>query len=422
MEINKHISGLQPSATLVINEKVKALRKQGKTISHFGFGQSPFPIHPSIVMALQQNANNNKYLPVAGLDILRAQIAQFLKNFQGIETEKEAVFIGPGSKELLYQSILIFDAEFLIPKASWVSYLPQIQSKGAKYHIIDTQLQNNFKVTAADIHLFFKDNKTQKSPVLILNSPNNPTGAIYSDEECKSLATVCKQYDITVFSDEIYSQIHFSENFSPSMAAYYPEKTIVFGGLSKVFSAGGYRLGFMVLPHGYKELTNVYKSLFSETFSCVASPVQYAAVKAYSYQKELQDYVRNTSEILQQVANYMLAQFKSIGLDCTQPEGAFYMMIGFNSFKKGLHKLGLSTSSELANFLLENYQFAMLPGSDFGFDKKDLFFRIAFVDFDGKKVLDAYLKETHIDAVFIEKYAKNISEGIKSVQKFVLRL
>jgi aspartate aminotransferase len=206
-------------------------------------------------------------LPVAGLEKLREQIVIFLKKHQNIETIREAIFIGPGSKELVYQSILIFDGEFLIPKGSWVSYIPQIQSKGGRYHILDTNLENDFKLIPESITTFFENEIPGKNCILILNSPNNPLGTVFSDLEYSALAIVCRKYNMPVFSDEIYSQINFSESYSPSISKYYPEKTIVFGGLSKVFSAGGYRLGYMVLPRELNELKNVYKSLFSETCS-----------------------------------------------------------------------------------------------------------------------------------------------------------
>jgi aspartate aminotransferase len=206
-------------------------------------------------------------LPVAGLEKLREQIVIFLKKHQNIETIREAIFIGPGSKELVYQSILIFNGEFLIPKGSWISYIPQIQSKGGRYHILDTNLENDFKLIPESITTFFENEIPGKNYILILNSPNSPSGTVFSDLEYSALAIVCRKYNMPVFSDEIYSQINFSESYSPSISKYYPEKTIVFGGLSKVFSAGGYRLVYMVLPRELNELKNVYKSLFSETCS-----------------------------------------------------------------------------------------------------------------------------------------------------------
>ena len=116
--INKNIPSLKQSSTILIHEKIKELRITGETIRNVGFGQSPFPIHSSILTALKENAENNHYLPVAGLEKLREQIVIFLKKNQNIKTIREATFIGPGSKELLYQSILIFEGKFLIPKGS----------------------------------------------------------------------------------------------------------------------------------------------------------------------------------------------------------------------------------------------------------------------------------------------------------------
>ncbi len=420
--INKNVLSLKQSATLLINEKVKELRKKGSTISHFGFGQSPFPIFPSIVSSLQQHADNNHYLPVAGLESLREHIVSFLAKNQGIHTTKDAVFIGPGSKELLYQTILIFEAEYLIPKGSWVSYVPQIQSKGGKYHILDTNLEHDFKLAAAQLESFLKEQPEEKEFVLILNSPNNPTGAVYTANEYRALAEVCKQYKITVMSDEIYSQINFDHPYSPSISTHYPEGTIVFGGLSKVFSAGGYRLGYMMLPERFKELQNVYKSLFSETFSCVSSPVQYAAINAYEYGEDLKQYVAASSAILKGVSGYMYDEFSKIGIQCTKSEGAFYMVIGFNTFKKQLADKGIYTSSELAHYILEQFNVAMLPGVDFGFQEEELFFRLAFVDFDGAAVLEAYQKESMIDATFIQEHCPSIFLGITQVRAFIEHL
>jgi aspartate/methionine/tyrosine aminotransferase len=420
--INQNILSLKQSATLLINEKVKELRIKGKEISHFGFGQSPFPIHSSIVTALRENAENNHYLPVAGLEELREEIVFFLEKHQNIKITKESVFIGPGSKELLYQSILIFDAEFLIPKGSWVSYIPQIQSKGGTYHILETSCENDFKLTPEILNTFFKNEGPKKQTVLILNSPNNPTGAVYTKEEYKALAIACRKYNMVVFSDEIYSQINFSEGYSPSISAYYPEKTIVFGGLSKVFSAGGYRLGYMVLPNEMQDLQNVYKSLFSETFSCVSSPIQFAAIKAFEYNTDLQNYVATTAVILKNISEFIFKELSAINIECTKSEGAFYMLIGFNLHKAALLKLGISSSFELANYVLENYNFAMLPGVDFGFEKEELFFRIAFVDFNGENVMKAYASHKNIDSTFIKENAPNVFLGVEKIKTFIADL
>ena len=419
MKINKDIFSLKPSATLEINEKVKALRKEGKSINHFGFGQSPFPIHHKIVDALKEHANNNHYLPVDGLDSLRDCITRFLLENQAIKTSKESIFIGPGSKELLYQSILIFEGHFLIPKGSWVSYIPQIKSKGGTYSILETYIENDFKLTAETLEEFINKGTENKQYILILNSPNNPTGAIYSASEYQKLADVCKKYGLIVLSDEIYSQINFDENYATSISKFYPDKTIVFGGLSKVFSAGGYRLGYMVLPHELKHLSRVYRSLFSETFSCVASPVQYAAIEAYKYSNDIKEYVSDSSSILSGISSFIFKNLTRNQITCTNPRGAFYMMVGFDELQERINALGIQTSKELSLYLLENYQVALLPSSDFGFEDKELFFRLAFVDFDGKNVMKVYQEKKQITENFIKENCPNIYKGVERLIKFV---
>lgn len=418
IEVNKYIQNLKPSSTLAINQKVKKLRENGESVYHFGFGQSPFPIHDSITNELRRNVSNNNYLPTLGLDSLRAEISRFLENHQGIKFASENIFIGPGSKELLYQTILILEGVFLIPRGSWVSYLPQIKSKNGDFQVLETCFENDFKLTARVLDEYCQDNpNTQKT--LILNSPNNPTGAVYTEQELETLAKVCREHGIIVLSDEIYSQINFSTSYSPSIAKYYPEKNIVFGGLSKVFSAGGYRLGFLALPDSLKYLNNVYRSLFSETFSAVASPIQYAAIKAYKYEKELQNYVEECSAILKLVSNYVYESLNLVGIDCTKPNGAFYMMIGFNKFKDRFNKMGITNSNELADFLLSNYNVALLPSTDFYFEKEELFFRLAYVDFDGEKVLKAYKSFNLETKEFIKENCPSIYLGTQQLIKCI---
>ena len=421
IQINKHILKLKPSVTLAINHKVQILRGKNVDVFHFGFGQSPFPIHDSIVNALKNNAKNNHYLPTVGLEVLRQNIAKFLQEYQGILADSDFIYIGPGSKELLYQTILILDSAFLIPKGSWVSYGPQINSKNGNYVILETDIKHNFKLTPDTLKIYCEANPNQQK-ALILNSPNNPTGAVYSNEELERLAQVCRAHDIIVLSDEIYSQINFSEDFSPSISKFYPEKTIVFGGLSKVFSAGGYRLGFMALPSDLHSLHNTYRSLFSETFSAVSSPIQYAAIEAFKMNNEISKQIKDCSNILKEVSNYIATKLRIVNIECTEPQGAFYMMIGLNNFKQGINSLGIHTSAQLANYLLEHFNVALLPATDFYFKEEELFFRLAFVDFDGQKVLRAYNNRPIINEDFLQKYCPNIYGGVDKIQEFIKKL
>ena len=419
--VNRHILGLKPSATLAINQKVTSLRNEGREIVHFGFGQSPFPIHQRIVDELIEHADNNNYLPTRGLKALRESIAGYFARYYGLETQPGQILVGPGSKELLYQTILILEGSFLIPKGSWVSYGPQIRAKGTDYKVLATNFGNNFKLLPGVLDEYCSLHNAQQW-TLILNSPNNPTGAAYTEREFEALAEVCRKHDIIVLSDEIYSQINFEQFTTPSMAAFYPERTFVFGGLSKIFSAGGYRLGYMRLPTDFANLENTFQSLFSETFSAVTSPVQYAAVEAFNMHDQIEQYIKRNSSILKVIANYLYDELTDLNIECTEPQGAFYLMIGFNQYRERIKdQLGIASSSALARYILENYHVAVLPGSDFYFPPEDLFFRLAFVDFDGKMIPEQakfdIFKEQHI-----AEYCPNIVKGIEQLKAFVRAL
>ncbi len=421
LEINKKISGIKHSATLVINQKVKELRAEGEEVYHFGFGQSPFPIHKQIVKGLSDNAACNHYLPTQGLPELQKIISKFLKKHQGVTMDPEGIFVGPGSKEFLYQIITLLEGVFFIPQGSWVSYLPQIKSKGAPYKIIETDFKNSYKLNTSQLEEACKLFKNEQKS-LILNSPNNPTGAVYSDDELKELAVVCKKYGVLVMSDEIYSQVNFKTDYSTSISKYYPEKTLVFGGLSKVFSAGGYRMGYVAVPNTLKELFAPLKALISETFSCVTSPVQYAAVKAYEFDDSIKEYVSDCAEILNFIAHYIYDELSKMKVICTEPQGAFYMLIDFENYRDTLAKRHIFNATDLSNYLLDNYYIALLPGTDFYFSKNSLTCRLATVDFEGEKVYTAFKKAQNLDINFIECNTPLIYKGLIQLRKFLDKL
>jgi aspartate aminotransferase len=422
LDINNNISHLKPSATLLINEKIKELRANGEKVVHFGFGQSPFPIHKDIVKKLKNNANCNDYLPTQGLLELREEISNFLFKHQGIKTTCGNIYIGPGSKELLYQTILLINGTYLIPKGSWVSYLPQIKANNKMAIILNTFREDNYKLTSTVLDKYCKKNPS-KNKLLILNSPNNPSGAIYSESELECIADVCKKYKIIVLSDEIYTQISFETDYATSISKYYPENTVIFGGLSKVFSAGGYRLGYMVLPQNLQKLNFIYRTLFSETFSAVSSPIQHAAIEAYKYNKDIKINVKAATSILKLIGNYVFDELTKENINCSKPEGGFYVLIDFENFRKEINDLNIKNSTDLANYLLTEYKVALLPGTDFYFNPDEIIFRLAYVDFDGKKALEAVLEnKVDLDNSFISNYAPNIIMGVQKLIDFVKSL
>lgn len=418
--INIRTQSLKPSATLLINQKINNLRNEGKTIYHFGFGQSPFPVPHKIVEELIKHANCNQYLPTLGLPGLRKEIANFLEIHQNIDADDTSIFIGPGSKELLFQTILILNGTYLIPKGSWVSYLPQIKLNNKNYALLETFFENNYKLQPHVLESYCKKS-VAKNNILILNSPNNPTGAVYSKDELNDLAEICRKYDVTVLSDEIYSQLTFQNPHATSISNYYPEKTIVFGGLSKVFAAGGYRLGYLFIPANLHFLKKTYTSLFSETFSAVSAPIQYAAIEAFKFQKEVKESVEDSVVILHTLAKFVHHILTQANINCTNPEGGFYILVDFSYYTNQLSNLNLDNSISLANYLLDHYSVALLPGTDFYFSPNEFVFRLAYVDFDGKIALNEYQKNKNIplDLKFIETFAPNIFNGVQKIIDFV---
>ena len=243
--IKEQIAQLKPSATLAINEESNRLKKNGKKIYKFGFGQSPFPVPESVVSALKNNANKNNYLPMQGLEELRSAIADYLNKNNGNNFNKENIVIGPGTKELMLLTQIIFNGDVLLPAPSWVSYQPQAFIGKNKVHWIQTTSNSNWFPTGKQLEDKIKNIKSENL-LLFINSPNNPSGTVCNN--LQEIAEIAKKYKIIILSDEIYSQLNFNGQYK-SISNFYPEGTIVSSGLSKWCGAGGWRLGFFAIPN-----------------------------------------------------------------------------------------------------------------------------------------------------------------------------
>ncbi len=403
--IKDQVSSLKLSATLAINEESNKLKKSGKKIYKFGFGQSPFPIPDSIVNALKNNASKNTYLPMQGLEELRITIANYINKKNNNHFIPEDIIIGPGTKELMLLTQIAFNGEILLPAPSWVSYQPQALLAKNKVHWIQTSMDNNWFPSTEDLENKIKKLKN-KNILLFLNSPNNPSGTI-----CKNLseiAKIAKKYKLIILSDEIYSELTFNKEYK-SISKFYPERTIVSNGLSKWCGAGGWRLGFFAIPKHLKELKNSLKILCSESFSSVSAPIQYAALEAYKgdHTKYL-DKVRN---ILEFIGNYVYENLKSNAVNIKKPEGGFYLLPEFTNAK-------FSSSSEMCKDILNKTGVALLPGSDFGFSKKKMIARLSYTDFDGANFLKNTLGSKKLDYADLKKNAPNIVNGVKALKEW----
>jgi len=396
---------LKPSSTLRINEISKKLESDGKKIYKFGFGQSPFEVPDDVIDELKNNAHQNKYLPMQGLNELRTAISKYT-SVKNNNYKAENVIIGPGTKELMFLLQQLFDGDILLPVPSWVSYAPQALISRNKAHWITTARENNWFPTAEEIEKIILKNK-DKNYLLFLNSPNNPSGQICNN--LKEISFIAKKYNILILSDEIYSELSFNKDFK-SISEFYPEKTIISNGLSKWCGAGGWRLGYFIIPENLTELKNSIKNLASETFSSVSAPIQYAAIAAYNNNHN--EYINDSRSILKAVGEYVFENLKSNTISMNKPQGGFYLMPEFLIEK-------FSTSEEMCSNILKETGVALLPGSDFGFPKERMITRLSFIDFNGGEFMQNVKKTKKIDMNTISKFAPKIIEGTKKLKDWV---
>ena len=399
------VKNLEPSSTLKINEISKKLEEKGKKIFKFGFGQSPFQIPTDIVNELKNNAHQNKYLPMQGLEDLRNSIAKYTSAKKNYSYTSNNVIIGPGSKELMFLLHVIFDGEVILPVPSWVSYMPQAIIGRNKVQLLQTKRENNWFPTGSEIEKIILKNK-KKNYLLFLNSPNNPSGQIC--ENLEEISQIVKKYNLIVLSDEIYSELSFNDDYK-SISNFCPEKTIISTGLSKWCGAGGWRLGYFIVPNKLKKIKDTLNILASETFSSVSAPIQYAAIQAY--EGDHKNYIKSSREILKIVGSYVYENLVSNNIIINKPQGGFYLMPEFV-------KANFSSSSEMCNDILRKTGVALLPGSDFGFDKKRMIVRLSFTDFDGKKFMDEYEKNPDINNEIIKRLAPKVVEGVDRLKKW----
>lgn len=408
--INKNISSLRPSATLAINEKSQALIDSGKEVIRLGFGQSPFPVPTVVTKALQANAHQKDYLPVKGLLKLRETVAKYHERKFGVHCTAEDVLIGPGSKELLFLTQLIYKGALLLPQPSWVSYAPQAELTFKEHYWLPTTSRNDYMLDAQTLDKHCEKWGIQQG-ILILNYPSNPTGSTLTRKALKAIAEVARKHQVLVLSDEIYGDVHHKGKHE-TLAKYYPEGTIVSSGLSKWCGAGGWRLGTFVFPKELRWLVNQMAVVASETFTTTSAPIQYAAIRAYRGGKSIENYLEGSREVLRIIAQAVHTLLKKYKIPNPKPKGGFYLMPDFTKHKKSLNKRGIHTSVQLCDQLLEDTGVALLPLEAFGYPPEVLGARLSYVDFDGAKALKMIKKNPETTA---EELAPKVMKGIRAI-------
>jgi len=396
MQLNLNVRGLPPSATLSINERSDRLRKQGLTIYKMGLGQSPFPVPESVVDELKRNAFQKDYLPVKGLLKLRHAVTEHHVRTYGIDCTEDDVLIGPGSKELMFILQLVYYGDIVIPTPAWVSYAPQAQ-------IIGRQI--SWRLTPEQLDELCSSDPSRPR-IIILNYPSNPTGTTYNLNELKAIAKIANKYRVVLLSDEIYGKLHHEGNHH-SIVPLYPEGTIFSGGLSKWCGAGGWRLGVFVFPKCLRWLQDAMAAVASETFTSTSAPIQYAAVKAFQKSEDIDQYLHQVRRILRSLGRKLISLFMDSDVQVLSPQGGFYLFPDFKRYGEKLKIRGIATSQDLCEHLLEETGVAMLPGRDFGRTPEELTARLAYVNFDGKRALEAAYQipsELPLDDHFLQSY------------------
>lgn len=350
---------LTPSLTLAIDAKAKKLKADGVDVCGFGAGEPDFDtpqhIKDAAIAALQ--AGFTKYTPSSGTPELRAAIAEKLKNENGLDYKPSQVIVNCGAKHSCYNVIIATcnpGDEVIIPAPFWLSYPEMVKLAGATPVIVETSEANGFKITPDQ----FRDAMTPATKLIILNSPGNPTGTVYSADELKALAEVALEEDILMLSDEIYEKITYDGTPFTSLASLGKEiydLTITVNGFSKAYSMTGWRLGYIAAP---EPIAAAIDSIQSHSTS---NPTSFAQKGALAGLKGDQSFIGEMVKAFSERRAYMHDRLIKIpGITCVKPMGAFYMLPNIASFGLG--------SNDFCAKLLDDQKVACVPGIAFGSD------------------------------------------------------
>ncbi len=350
--LNDTITEIQPSGI----RKFFDIAATMNDVISLGVGEpdfeTPWKIRSAAIKSLERG--KTRYSSNRGLSELRREISNYLRRKYSLEYEPESeILVTVGGSEAIdaaLRSIVNPGDEVIIPQPSYVCYVPMVQMAGGVPVIIENKAEDDFKLTAAEL----KENITQKTKAIILPYPSNPTGAIMERADYESIEQLVKDTDIMLLSDEIYAELTFNgkKHISPAAVGSLRERTVVINGFSKAFSMTGWRLGYTCGP---KEILTQITKLHQYSIMCAPTTSQYAAVTAL---RDCDEEVAAMMEEYDTRRKLMVKGFNSIGLECREPEGAFYAFPSIRS-------TGM-TSGEFCEKLLEKEKVAVVPGTAFG--------------------------------------------------------
>ncbi len=360
METASRLQQLTPSLTLAIDSKAKAMLAEGIEVFGFGAGEpdmdTPDHIKAAAIKALEEG--RTKYTPSAGIPELRQAISQkFLKD-NGLDYKSSQVIVSNGAKQSCFNAIAAVvneGDEVIIPAPYWLSYPEMVRIVGGEPVFVPTREENSWKITPED----FENAMTPRTKMIILNSPGNPTGSIYTREELKALSEVAAEEDIFILSDEIYEKLTYDGAEHVSVASVSPEAydlTITINGFSKAYAMTGWRLGYLAAP---EPIARAIDSMQSHMTSNPCSFAQYGALAALTGDQQCVADMREEFDIRRQYMFERLTQIQ--GVSAVRPQGAFYVLANISA-------LGLK-SQNFADRLLSKSSVAVVPGIAFGDDR-----------------------------------------------------
>jgi aspartate aminotransferase len=360
MQLSSRATSLTPSLTLSIDSKAKAMKSEGIDVCSFGAGEPDFdtPEHIKAAAIASLEAGFTKYTPSSGIPELRQAIAEKFLADNGMDYKPSQIIVSDGAKHSCYNAILATcqpGDEVIIPAPYWLSYPEMIRLAGADPVFVQTSEESGWKLTAEQ----FENAMTPRTKMIILNSPGNPTGAVYSKKELQALAEVAAEEEILILSDEIYEKLVYdgAEHFSvASLGREYYDLSITVNGFSKSYAMTGWRLGYLAAPEAVAKAVD---SIQSHTTSNPSSFSQHGALAAL---KGDQQPLADMREEFDMRRNYMFDRISKIpNVTAVKPQGAFYVLVNIS-------QLGL-TSQNFADRLLSKANVAVVPGAAFGDDR-----------------------------------------------------
>lgn len=369
MSVSKKVKEIAPSLTLEITAKAKKMKAEGISVIGFGAGEPDFNTPDFIIDSAKKalDIGFTKYTPAAGMvELKKAVCDKFLKD-NGLKYDPAQIVISSGAKSSLYHAIcaLVDDGdEVVLPSPFWLTYPELIKLAGGKCVYVEAKKENGYKMTAEQ----FANSITDKTKCLILNTPNNPTGAVYSKEEVDAIAKVAEENGINVISDEIYEKLVYDGQVHYSIAQYsdyMKEHTVIINGMSKTYSMTGWRIGYLAAPLA---IAKAISSMQSHTTSNACSIAQYASVAALTDPKG-DEFVCEMQKVFDERRKLMVDMLKDVkGIQCIEPKGAFYVFVNVSAlYGKSFEGVKIDGSLTLADCALKK-GVALIPGIAFGND------------------------------------------------------